>query len=88
MKQEKSKTGYGWKALSLFLAVVIVLSGIVFGIFCATGDIRFGKEETEKQEQEESAEAGGDDAYGMPKKMAFSARSLASALEEGGEGEI
>lgn len=77
MKQEKSKTGYGWKAFSLFLAIVIVLAGILFGIFYMTGDISFrDKEQETVAVTEEGDELASGDIVPMQNMTFATAKSL------------
>ena len=54
-REARGSSGGGWKALAIFLAIVLVAAGILIGVFYALGDITFGQEE----EQSEAATKNG-----------------------------
>ena len=54
-REARGSSGGGWKALAIFLAIVLVAAGILIGVFYALGDITFGKAE----EQSEAKAANG-----------------------------
>lgn len=54
-REARGSSGGGWKALAIFLAIVLVAAGILTGVFYALGDITFGKAE----EQSEAATKNG-----------------------------
>ena len=50
----REASGSGWKALAIFLAIVLVAAGILIGVFYALGDITFGKEEEQSETEAET----------------------------------
>ena len=48
-REARGSRGGGWKALAIFLAIVLVAAGILTGVFYALGDITFGKEEEQSE---------------------------------------
>ena len=55
-REARGSSGGGWKALAIFLAIVLVAAGILIGVFYALGDITFGK--AEEQSETEAANGG------------------------------
>ena len=60
----REASGSGWKALAIFLAIVLVAAGILICVFYALGDITFGKEE-EKSETEAETVAYAEDGSAL-----------------------
>lgn len=63
-REARGSSGGGWKALAIFLAIVLVAAGILIGVFYALGDITFGKEE-EQSETEAEAVAYAEDGSAL-----------------------
>lgn len=55
MNRERGGVSAAWKALAIFLAIVLVAAGILIGVFYVLGDITFGQAE----EQSEAATKNG-----------------------------
>ena len=84
-KEARGSSGGGWKALAIFLAIVLVAAGILTGVFYALGDITFGQAEEQSEAKTETvayAEDGSELTSGgtVPmQNMTFAtARSLAA----------
>lgn len=76
MSNYKKKVGQGWKFLSIFLAIVLVVAGTLFGVFAGIGQIQFGKETEQIQEEpgitdEEGNEMTDEAVHNMPSAMVY-----------------
>ena len=54
MNREARGSSGGWKALAIFLAIVLVAAGILTGVFYALGDITFGQAEEQSEAKTET----------------------------------